>query len=126
MLRGTVRVVAATAVAACIGCGGLAHPQSDDGNDKGNPTGINPGQQTLIVNIAKTTLNIGDTISFVPTFNGAALTNNGSVATGNSDTTVVRVGGFLITARALGSATISVSYGSYAASPPLGITVVAR
>jgi hypothetical protein len=125
-MRAIIRVAAAAAVAACLGCGSLAHPLNDDGNDKGNPNGLNPGSATLTVSIAKTVLYVGDTVSFVPTFNGAALLNNGSVSTANSDTTVVRVGGFLITARAIGSATINVSYGTYTATPPLGITVVAR
>ena len=126
MRRGTVGIVAATAIAACVACGNLAHPLSDDGNDAGNPNGHNPGSATLTVAIQKTVLYVGDTLSFVPSFNGAALINNGSVTTANSDTTVIRVGGFKVTALAIGSATVNVSYGNYSATPPLGITVVAR
>ena len=115
-----------TAIAVCSACGVLSHPLSDDGPDKGNPNGSNPGNNLLLVTAGKSFLTVGDTTSIVVTFNGAVLSNNGSVSTANSDTTVVRIGGFQITARAVGSATISVSYGSYSASPPLGITVVAK
>ncbi len=126
MLRGTARVLAATAVALCLGCGGLAHPLSDDGNDKGNPTGSNPGSQTLTATLGKSTLTVGDTTSIVAVFNGATLQNNGSVVVSSSDTNVVHVGGLSLFAKTAGSATISVTYGNYSVSPPPSITVVGR
>jgi hypothetical protein len=119
-------IVVGAMVTLCLGCGSLSHPLSDDGNDKNNPSGSNPGTLTINATVGKSILVVGDTTSIVGTFNGAPLTNNGSVVTTSSDTNIVHIGGLFIFAKAVGSSTITVSYGTYNLTPPITISVVAK
>jgi hypothetical protein len=126
MLRGAARVLAVTAVALCLGCGGLAHPLSDDGPDNGNSSGSNPGTTVVYATVGKAILYPGDTTSITGTFNGQAFQNNGTLITASSDTNVIHVGGPAVFAKGVGNATITVSYAGYTASPDITIAVVAR
>jgi hypothetical protein len=126
-MRGrAIGILAWTVIAVSAGCGNLSHPLSDDGPDKNNPNGGNPGTLTINAMVGKSILVVGDTTSIVGTFNGAPLTNNGSVVTTSSDTNIVHIGGLFIFAKAVGSSTITVSYGSYSLTPPITISVVAK
>lgn len=116
------RVLAIFSVLAA-GCGGLSHPINDDGADKGSPTGINPGTQTLSVSVGSSVLAVGDTVWINGTLNGAPLTNNGLLSVTSSDSTVATAGGQVIFARSVGTATFNVTFNGVTA-PPLGIGVV--
>lgn len=106
------------------GCGNLSHPINDDGADKGSPTGINPGTQTLSVDVSSNVLAVGDTVWINGSLNGAPLSNNGLLNVTSSDPTVATAGGQVIYARAVGQTTINVTFNGVTASPPIGIGVV--
>lgn len=114
-------VVMALAAAAC---GTLSHPLSNDGADAGNPVGANPGSTTLFVDVANSTLMVGDTTSITGSLGGSPLQNNGLFTATSSDSSVATVGGMVIFARSVGSTLINASYSGYQASSPIGISVV--
>lgn len=119
-----LRSVVAGGALIAAGCGGLSHPLSNDGSDGGNPVGANPGTNVLTLNVATTSLTVGDTVSITGTLGGAALENNGLFQATTSDSSVATVGGVVIFARSVGSATINASYNGYQASSPIDIAVV--
>lgn len=117
------RFLALAAVFAA-GCGTLSHPINDDGADKGSPTGINPGTQTLAVSVGSNVLAVGDTVTINGSLNGAPLSNNGLLTVTSSDPSVATAGGTVIFARSVGQTTINVTFNGVTASPPIGIGVV--
>jgi plastocyanin len=122
-----LRAIAALAtVLVCASCLGLSHPLSDDGADANNPNGHNPGTQVLSVTIQRSLLMVGDTVSIVGSVNGVTISSNGLLVTSSSDPAVATVGGAVIFARGVGTATIDVAYSGYQASPPITVSVVAN
>ena len=119
-----LRFMTAGAALVAAACGGLSHPLSNDGADSGNPVGANPGTTILTLNVATSSLTVGDTVSITGTLGGAALQNNGLFQATTSDSSVATVGGVVIFARSVGTATISASYNGYQASSPIDIAVV--
>src|ERR1019366_5472303 len=124
--RFTAGSAAALMMAWAASCGLLAHPTSNDGADANNPAGSNPGTLILNVSVGKSILMAGDTTSITGSVGGVTISSNGLLVTSSSDTSVVYVVGPLILARAVGTATISVAYSGYQASPPLTVSVIPR
>jgi hypothetical protein len=124
--RFAAALLSALMVACAASCGGLEHPTSNDGADANNPAGRNPGTLILNVSVGKSILMVGDTTSITGSVGGVTISSNGLLVTSSSDTSVVYVGGPLILARAVGTATISVAYSGYQASPPLTVSVIPR
>jgi plastocyanin len=119
-----LRFLTAGAALILAGCGGLSHPISNDGADKGNPLGINPGTNTLTVYVDNSSLTVGETATINGSLSGAALQNTGLFNTTSSDSSVATVGGSVIFARSVGMASINVSYGGYTAAAPIDIAVL--
>lgn len=119
-----LRFVTAGAALVAAACGNLSHPLSNDGSDSGNPVGANPGTTILTLNVASSSLTVGDTVSITGSLGGAAIQNNGTFQATSSDPSVATVGGVMILARSVGSASINASYNGYQASSPIGISVV--
>jgi plastocyanin len=119
-----LRFLTAGAAFLAAACGGLSHPLSNDGADSGNPVGANPGTTILTLNVANTSLTVGDTVSITGSLGGAPLQNTGLFNAVSSDPSVATVGGVVIFARSVGSTTISASYSGYQASPPIDIAVL--
>ena len=113
----------AVAAALAAGCGGLAHPLSDDGNDAGNKNATNPGTTILTINVSRQPLYVGDTASLVGSVGGLAVSNNGLFNATSSDPSVLSVGGTQLFGRSAGTVSISASYSGYQATPPLTVTV---
>ncbi len=120
------RITLILSAALLASCGGLAHPTSNDGATAGNPNGQNPGTKTLIVNVARTNLMVGDTVSITGSLGGAPLQNTGLLHTSSSDTSVATVGGPVIRARSVGMAIISITYDGYQPYSPIYISVIPR
>jgi plastocyanin len=119
-----LRFVTAGAALVAAACGTLSHPLSNDGSDSSNPVGANPGTTILTLNVASSSLTVGDTVSITGSLGGAAIQNNGTFQATSSDSSVASVGGVMILARSVGSASINASYNGYQASSPIGISVV--
>jgi plastocyanin len=133
-----LRLVAPTFALACVagaaGCRsaesiiGLAHVISDDGNDKGNPAGTNPGTQTLAIYVfPSASLRVGDTAQLAAYYPGGPTTPGvGWVAWGSADSSIVAFApcnnNVCAVASSVGETTMSgVYYGSTAA---VGVSVL--
>ncbi|MFI5230918.1 MAG: hypothetical protein ACHQSE_00275 [Gemmatimonadales bacterium] len=112
-----LRFLTAGAAVLAAACGTLSHPVSNDGADAGYPTGANPGTTILTLNVATSSVMVGDTVSITGSLGGAGLQNNGLFSATSSDPSVATVGGFVIFGRSVGSTTITASYSGYQASP---------
>lgn len=104
-------------------CGGLTHPVSDDGADKGNTGAANTGAQILTVNVGRTDFAVGDTTSIQGTLSGATIVNNGGLHTTSSDSSVAYARGQVIYGYSVGTVTIGVNYNGIDASQPITVSI---
>jgi plastocyanin len=114
----TTVVIAALLVSAC---GGLAHPTSNDGNDAGNPSGVNSGATpTLSLISDSSSIAVGSGTAIHVYYNQAPLVST-SIIMASSDSTVVGCCAF---GESVGSATLTYFYNGLQAS--IGIAVHAN
>lgn len=104
------------------GCGVLAHPVSNDGNDITNPKAANPGTAALSLSADRTDLGVGDSQLITATYDGAVLNGGGATPSSTiSDSGVIAGGAFGARALSVGGATITATYQGSTAS--IGFTV---
>ena len=100
------------------GCGGLAHPLSNDGNDAGNPQGANSGATpTLSLAADSAAIAVGSGTAVHVYYNQQPLTST-SIIVASSDSTVVGCCAF---GTSVGSATLTYSYNGLQASIDMAV-----
>jgi hypothetical protein len=112
---------------------GLAHVINDDGSDKNNPAGQNPGTITLVLDVLNPSVQIGDTVRVGAVYS-ASKTNPGAgndwANLGASDSSIVAVtfvnlNNVQLIARSVGYTSVTAHYLTTFATP-VGVTVSAK
>jgi plastocyanin len=128
-------ILLATGIGACSKIEsilGLSHVVNDDGNDKTNPAGHNPGNctVTLTVLLTTSTMHVGDTLSALATTPCIGLVGTVWANIGMTDSSVASIvpnGNPIqyVAAHSVGQVKLTGHYES-AVAPPFGIDVLPR